>query len=181
VAEPRSPETPARAGAATMDFVRGQAALLQAVATTERIRDALATEVPRAREERVLVRNMDLDGLLQRATLRADFNQATAELQRTLAGELGEVGRAFALDEVSMPRMRAVAPAAADRLAAVLAEVRALAAALSELDALNRMLGQRALSYVKAHLAVLSPKPAAYDRRGGTAPAVRASTVVRVA
>jgi hypothetical protein len=160
---------------------QGQAALLRAIATTERIRDGLAAEVPRAREERVLVRNMDVDGLLQRATLRSDFNQATAELQRTLAVELGEVGRAFALDEVSIPRMRQVAPGAADRLAAVLAEVRALAAALAELDALNRVLGQRTLSYVKAHLAVLSPKPAAYDKRGGTAPTVRASTVVRVA
>ena len=66
-------------------------------------------------------------------------------------------------------------------MSALLAEVRALAKTLSELDALNRMLSQRALSYVRAHLAVLSPKPAAYDRRGSGAIAERTTTFVRVA
>jgi hypothetical protein len=154
--------------------------LERAIKTTEEIRDALATEIVIAREERVLIRNMDVDGLLGRAAKRAEFNQRTAHLQQALAVDLGEVARAFGLDEVTLEGLKTRAPTLGQRMSTVLAEVRALAAALSELDGLNRTLGQRALSYVRAHLAVLSPKPAAYDRRGSTAADTRSSTVVRV-
>jgi hypothetical protein len=156
-------------------------ALGRAVATTLRIRDALAAEVARAQDERVLIRSMDVDGLMRRASLRAEFNQATAALQQELAAALGQAGAALALPEITLARIQAAAAEPGAALAAALAEVRALAGALAELDALNRLLGQRALSYVKAHLAVLSPKTSAYDRRGGAGSAApRTSTVVRV-
>src|SRR5438552_3397597 len=70
---------------------------------------------------------------------------------------------------VTLEALQSRLPVEGKRMSGLLAEVRALAAALAELDELNRMLGQRALSYVRAHLAVLSPKPAAYDRRGSGA------------
>ncbi|MES1209747.1 MAG: flagellar export chaperone FlgN [Pseudomonadota bacterium] len=155
--------------------------LERAIETTEMIRDALAAEIVVAREERVLIRGMDIDGLFLRAAKRAEFNQTTATLQQELAQSLGETARAFGLTQVTLEGLKGRAPEAGQRMANVLAEVRALAAALAELDSLNRMLGQRALSYVRAHLAVLSPKPSAYDRRGGSAADTRASTVVRVA
>lgn len=155
--------------------------LERAIRTTEEIRDALAAEVARARDERVLIRNMDVDGLFLRAGKRADFNQRTADLQLELSGNLKDVAGELGLTEVTTDALRTRAPVFANRFSAILAEVRALASALSELDALNRLLGQRALSYVRAHLAVLSPKPAAYDRRGGSGTDVRASTLVRVA
>ncbi len=155
--------------------------LERAIKTTEEIRDALAAEIVVARQERVLIRNMDIDGLFLRAAKRADFNQRTGTLQQTLGDELGEVAREFGLSEVTLDRLKATAPMLGQRMSTALAEVRALASSLAELDALNRLLGQRALSYVRAHLAVLSPKPAAYDRRGGSAADPRSSTVVRVA
>jgi len=157
--------------------------LERAIGRAEQIRDALAAEVARSREQRVLIRNMDADGLVKRAAERAQFNQLTAALQQVLGEALGEAGHALGLREITLEAISFRAPAQGARLGAVLGEVRALASALAELDGLNRMLGQRALSYVRAHLTVLSPKPAAYDRRGG-APAdgeTRASRVVRVA
>lgn len=154
--------------------------LERAIGTTEEIREALAAEIAVARDERVLIRNMDVDGLLQRAAKRNDFNTRTAGLQQRLASELGEVAQSYGLTEVTLDALKAHAPVEGQRMSSVLAEVRALAAALSELDGLNKMLGQRALSYVRAHLSVLNPRPAAYDRRGSTAVAARSSTVVRV-
>lgn len=153
----------------------------RAIQTTEAIRDALASEIATAREERVLIRNVDVDGLNYRAAKRAEFNHRTATLQQTLAADLAAVSLELGLSDVTLDGLIERAPSFGERMSALLAEVRALASALSELDNLNRMLGQRALSYVRAHLAVLCPKPAAYDRRGGSAAESRASTtVVRV-
>jgi hypothetical protein len=153
--------------------------LERAIATTEKIRDALASEIVIAREERVLVRDMDVDGLNRRAVERAAFNHSTQTLQDALAADLAQVGREMGLPAITLEGLKERAPALGQKMSAVLAEVRALASALSELDHLNRLLGQRALSYVRAHLAVISPKPSAYDRRGGVTGG-RATTVVRV-
>jgi hypothetical protein len=155
----------------------------RAIETTEQIRDALSAEIAIAREERVLIRNMDVDGLNRRAIKRADFNERTALLQKDLAAALARVAEELGvgIHDISLEMLRERAPGFGQSMSAVLAEVRSLASALSELDHLNRMLGQRARSYVRAHLAVLCPKPAAYDRRGGSAAEARPSTtIVRV-
>ncbi|HEX2661168.1 MAG TPA: flagellar export chaperone FlgN [Polyangia bacterium] len=155
--------------------------LERAIGLTETIRDALAGEISVAREERVLIRKMDADALNARAQTRATFNEKTAGLMAQLGEVLGSAGAELGLPSVTLDALQATAPQEGRRMAALLAEVRSLASALSELDALNRLLGQRALSYVRAHLAVLSPKPAAYDRRGGGTAVPRTSTFVRVA
>jgi hypothetical protein len=54
-------------------------------------------------------------------------------------------------------------------LAEALAEVRALASALHELDALNRLLSERALLCVRGYLDAVAPPVSAYDRYGGRA------------
>jgi FlgN protein len=153
-----------------------------AIRLTESIREGLAAEVALARDERVLIRKMDADGLNKRALKRADFNQRTSGLMSELGEALGAAATELGLSGgVTLEALQTRVPVEGRRMAALLAEVRALAAALAELDSLNRMLGQRALSYVRAHLAVLSPRPAAYDRRGGGAAPSRASTFVKVA
>jgi hypothetical protein len=154
--------------------------LENAIALTNQIRDALRAELERARAERTLIRAMDVEGLLRRAAARAEWNALVNKRQAQLSTELGLAARVYGLTEVTVERLRAVAPAATERLAQGFAEVRALAAALAELDDLNRTLGQRALSFVRAYLSALSPRPAAYDRRGlaAAAAAARASTTV---
>lgn len=154
--------------------------LEQAIKTTERLRDDLLAEVERAREERTLIRQMDVPALNERAALRGRFNQTSVELQQVLARQLKAAGDALGLTEITLDGIAARSPRLGSRLSEVLAEVRALAAGLAELDALNRLLGQRTLSYIRAHLAVLNPKPTAYDRRGGAPASLSASTLVRV-
>jgi hypothetical protein len=156
--------------------------LERAIELTESIRAGLAAEVNHAREERVLIREMDADGLNESARKRAEFNQKTSLLMTGLGDALGRAGVELGLPAgVTLEELQVRVPVEGKRMSALLAEVRALAAALAELDELNRMLGQRALSYVRAHLAVLSPKPAAYDRRGSGATVARTSTFVKVA
>ena len=152
-----------------------------ALTVIDSIRKALEAEVERARLERALIRTMDVDGLVQRANIRAAFNDQVRRLQQDLAAALSAAGAALGLSEVTVASLRAVLPEPAARLDEGLAAVRSLAAALAELDELNRILGQRALSYVRAYLGVLNPTPTAYTRRGSSTGIWQSRTVSRVA
>jgi len=61
-------------------------------------------------------------------------------------------------------------PEASQRLDACMAEVRSLASALREIDAVNLKLGGRALGRVRGYLAAVAPRTVAYDRRGASRP-----------
>jgi hypothetical protein len=143
----------------------------QAISITDQIRKALEAEVNRAREQRALIRVMDVEALVRRATLRAEFNTSVGHLQQQLTVQLGAVAAELGLPEMTVEALRRQLPGSADRLSDSLAAIRALAGALAELDDLNRLLGQRALSYVRAYLGAVNPTPAAYDRRGSAAAA----------
>jgi ABC-type transporter Mla subunit MlaD len=152
--------------------------LEKALDVTKQIHKALEAEVERARGERALIRVMDVEGLVRRAALRGEFNQAVAQLQQQLTIALSDAANTLGLTEVTVEALRRRLPESAEQLSDNLAGIRSLAAALAELDELNRILGQRALSYVRAYLGAVNPTPSAYDRRG-LAPASRpASTTV---
>lgn len=153
----------------------------KAISITDQIRKALEAEVNRAREQRALIRVMDVEGLVRRATLRAEFNTSVGQLQQQLMVRLAAVAAALGLPEMTVEALRKTLPGPAEQLSDSLAAIRSLAAALAELDDLNRLLGQRALSYVRAYLGAVNPTPAAYDRRGSAA-AVRppSTTMSRV-
>jgi hypothetical protein len=140
--------------------------LKRAIEVTEKMREALAAEVARAREQRLLIRKLDSEKLFQRAQARAQFNAALADLEAQLAHELSTVGQRLGLQEVSIEALRGRIPAEARKLADSFAQVRALAAALQELDALNRQLAARALSCVRGYVNALVGPANAYDRRG---------------
>ena len=142
--------------------------LKRAIEVTERMREALAAEVGRAREQRLLIRKLESDKLFQRAQARAAFNATLADLEAQLSHELGTVGQQLGLAEVSIDILRTRIPAEARKLADSFAQVRALAAALQELDALNRQLAARALSCVRGYVNALVGPANAYDRRGAS-------------
>jgi hypothetical protein len=142
--------------------------LTRAIEITERMREALAAEVGRAREQRLLIRKLESDKLFQRAQLRAAFNATLADLEAQLGHELTTAGQRLGLTEVSIDSLRARIPAEARKLADSFAQVRALAAALQELDALNRQLAARALSCVRGYVNALVGPANAYDRRGAS-------------
>jgi hypothetical protein len=140
--------------------------LKRAIEVTERMREALAAEVGRAREQRLLIRKLDSEKLYQRAQARAEFNVTLGRLESELAAELATAGQALGLTEVSIDGLRARIPGEARKLADSFGQVRALAAALQELDALNRQLAGRALSCVRGYVNALVGPANAYDRRG---------------
>ena len=140
--------------------------LKRAIEITERMREALADEVARAREQRLLIRKLDSDKLFQRAQLRAEFNVTLAGLEGELASELAAAARTLGLPAVTIDSLRTQLPVEAKRLGESFAQVRALAAALQELDALNRQLANRALACVRGYVNALVGPANAYDRRG---------------
>lgn len=141
--------------------------LERAIEIGQGIKSALEGEVGRAQGERVLVRKFDVQGLFRRAAQREGFNTDVARLQQGLTVELRAIAQHYGLEEVTLERLAILAPEPARRLTAVLAEVRALAGALAELDELNRTLAHRASVCVKGYLQALSISTSGYDRRGG--------------
>lgn len=140
-----------------------------ALETAGQLRDAIAEEVERARGERHLLRQLDAAGLFARAAERGQFLAEVARHERELGAALGRAAAALGLPEVTLERLRLRAPREGAALAHVLSEVRALAGALREIDALNLQLVGRALSCVRGYAQALDPAPRAYDRRGARA------------
>ncbi len=146
----------------------------RAFSLARELKAALDAEVTRAQGERVLIRNFDVQGLFKRAAMRGDFNSDLLRLQGALGKALEVVGEELELPEVSLESLGRAVPTEARRLSALLAEVRALACALGELDDLNRRLALRASACVRGYLNTVAP-PATYDRRGA-APAMPTTT-----
>ncbi len=143
--------------------------LENALEAAGRLRDTIAAEVERARDERRLLRTLDAAGLFARAAQRGEFLAEVARLERELASSLARAAAALGLPEVTLERLRLRVPRQGEALARVLSEVRALAGALREIDALNLKLAGRALTCVRGYVQALQPAPLAYDRRGARA------------
>lgn len=142
----------------------------RAIATSQALAEVLDEEVVRARSQRELIRNFDSQGLLDRAAIRDNFNRIVKELQLELANHLQAVGLEFGLQTVSVDSLARVANEPASRLSACLANIRSLAATLSELDTLNRHLAQRANAMVRGYLGALTGNSSTYNQRGETRP-----------
>ncbi len=151
--------------------------LAEAVHSAERLRVALAEEVDAARGERQLLRSMDSAALLRRAAARAEFQARVARLEESLHDALAAAAERLDLRVVTIASLAAREPGAASTLSVIFGEVRALAAALAELDRLNQFLATRALRLVRSYVEALSPEPRAYDRRGLRSVATTASAV----
>lgn len=137
-----------------------------AISAALALRDSLSAEVARSQAARVVLRSMNTDALFEFATQRDAFNQTSAKLALKLTDAIAAVATEQHLADISMGELQAVWPFEAAQLASVLAEVRALSAALKELDELHQQLASRALTFVRAYVTHLSPRPTAYTRRG---------------
>lgn len=130
------------------------------------LRAALTQAVAHAKAARRLLQQVDPPGLLEHAASREAFNATAAGLARELAEALQVAGAPHGGGDWTLERLAQVWPYEGEQLAGVLREVRALSAALAELDALNQRLAERALSFVRAYIRKLSPPPKAYTRHG---------------
>jgi flagellar hook-associated protein 1 FlgK len=135
-----------------------------ALTFVEEIRAALQAEITRARAQRTLIRGLDAAGLLAYAQARGAANARLGELQAGLGHALGAAAATLGRKTLGLDDLRALPQGRA--LAEGLGEVRALASALHELDGLNRVLAERALSCVRGYLDAVVPRVSAYDRKG---------------
>jgi multidrug efflux pump subunit AcrA (membrane-fusion protein) len=144
--------------------------LAGALDTALQLKAALATEVTRSKELRRLLKTIDAEALMAQASLRDAFNHHSAYLSGELAKALGAVAAGWGAADLTLDDLRHRAPFEGEQLASVFAEIRALTASLHELDALNHLLAERSLAFVKAYLTHLAPRPTAYSRRGAALP-----------
>jgi hypothetical protein len=142
-----------------------------------RMRQALQAELEEAREQRVLVRKLDVQGLFERARQRGEFNVKLSQMQDELGAALVATAGVLGVERVSLDVLHTSGIHAASKVAQALSELRASAQALQEIDTLNQVLARRALACVRGYLSALSPRADVYDRYGG----VRNDGVVSVA
>jgi hypothetical protein len=150
--------------------------LCESIETAQRLRDCLTNEVERARAERQHLKALDAPALFRGAETRAEFNSTAASLQQELADHLASVAKERGLAQLTLEALAGFAPTEASALSRIFAEIRSLAAALAEIDQLNRAIAERALACVESYLQALSSAPQAYDRRGLNLSALRVRT-----
>jgi len=119
-----------------------------AIAVADELREELLAEIERAKAERGLLRTFDAQLIHARLQEREEFLARTQELERRLRA---------ATDGMAVVSLE---------LAARMGEIRSLAGTLNELTSLNHQLARRAADCARAYVQALSPKAAAYDRRG---------------
>jgi FlgN protein len=141
--------------------------LEHALDVATRMRQALQAELEEAREQRVLVRKLDVQGLFERARRRGEFNVKLAQMQDALGEALVAIADILGVERVSLDVLHTSGIHAASKVAQALSELRASAQALQEIDALNQVLARRALACVRGYLSALSPRADTYDRYGG--------------
>jgi hypothetical protein len=141
--------------------------LEQALDVATRMREALQAELGEARTQRVLVRELDVQGLFERARRRGEFNVKLAQLQDALGAALCATAAELGVERVSLDVLHTSGLQAASKVAQALSELRASAQALQEIDALNQVLAKRALACVRGYISALSPRADVYDRYGG--------------
>jgi len=135
-----------------------------------KLKVALATEVARSKDVRHILKDLRSSELLAQATVRQAFNEHSAYLSSVLTRAVAEYAASLGQGDVTLEQIRQAAPFEGEQLTGVFAELRALSAALAELDAFNFHLAERALTFVKAYVCHLAPRPTAYTRRGQLAP-----------
>jgi hypothetical protein len=141
-------------------------AFREAITGAVSLRDALAAEVERAREERGPIRELDADRLFDRAASRRAFLEEARRLEGELAGAVAKIARELGLDRPTLAELRRAAPAEAAPLCDAVEAVRRLAAELLEVDRVNRELVREARTCVDGYLTAVRPAPRGYDRRG---------------
>jgi hypothetical protein len=152
--------------------------LEHALDVATRMREALQSELEEARQQRIFIRQLDVQGLFERARRRGEFNVKLAQFQDALGNALTESAPQLGVERVTADILHTSGIALARKLAEALSELRASAQALQEIDGMNQIVAKRALACVRGYLSALSPSASVYDRYGavrtdGTPPFAR--------
>jgi hypothetical protein len=76
--------------------------LEHALDVATRMRQALQAELDKAREQRVLIRKLDVQGLFERARQRGEFNVKLADMQDALGAALAGAANVLGVDKVTL-------------------------------------------------------------------------------
>jgi hypothetical protein len=140
--------------------------LASALDTALKLKAALNTEVSRSKDARSVLRSMDPKTLFEQASLREAFNEHSTWLSAELTRAFQDVADDLGQPDITLSDIRVAYPFEGEQLCGVFGEIRALSAALKELDELNQLLAEKALTFVRAYVTHLAPPPSAYTRRG---------------
>jgi hypothetical protein len=141
--------------------------LEDALDVATRMRDALQAELEEARQQRILIRQLDVQGLFERARRRGEFNVKLGQFQEALGTALAGSAAELGVERVTTDVLHTSGIAPAKRLAEALSEIRSSAHALREIDGMNQIVAKRAVACVRGYLSALSPRASVYDRHGG--------------
>jgi hypothetical protein len=140
-----------------------------AVACAEELEGELTKELARARGERHALKSLDTVKIEEHAQERRDFQERAETLQLRLRDLLHLAARELGIPEEGaegVVSQLARAGSAGAQIAFAVKKIGALATTLSQVNTFNQLLAERALSVTRAYVRALSPRPAAYDRRG---------------
>ncbi len=137
----------------------------QACGSARAIRQALDEAIELGRGLPRAMASLDSEPLLRSAARRDEIHASLERMTRELAGALRELQRKRGWQEVTLPRLFALAPQAATHLEAELTAIRVRASELRAIDAGVRASGARALSWLRS-LRPDASAASAYDRRG---------------
>jgi hypothetical protein len=147
----------------------------------EKIQEALSQAISLAEQMKGLMIGLAHEELFAAAVRREQLNLEVT----TCTAEMGDVLHALAhkqgWNEMTIARLKTIAPGPAARLQAALAVVNERASKLRDQDDANRARGARAMAFLRSALSPQGPGPSAYDRRGAAAAAQRLSTASRTA
>lgn len=133
-----------------------------------RLKSRLEREVADARDTREHVRRMDASAVLDRSQARAFFQEEMRMIEREVVLALTNAAKLAGVEPLKLELLEPSAPEECAYIRTLIAENRSLAAALAEVEELNRTLLERAHRLLRGYLGTVtqSRAPTAYNRRG---------------
>jgi hypothetical protein len=153
--------------------------LASPIAVALAIADELRLEIDATRRDRIALRSLDANALFAIATRREGFDAKLVSLKLRLKDALAQAAAKLSVSSVTTEALVKASPTLGAKLSDAFAQIRSLSQSLSELDALNKNLGERALSCVRAYLTQVAPRPTAYGRTGEAAESAASATLSR--
>jgi hypothetical protein len=147
----------------------------------EKIQEALSQAISLAEEMKGHMTRLAHDELLDAAARREQLNAEVTACTAEMGDVLHALARKQGWGEMTIARLKGIAPGPADRLQAALSVVNERAAKLRNQDDANRARGSRAMAFLRSALNPQGAGTSAYDRRGAAATAAAITTASRTA
>lgn len=147
----------------------------------EKIQETLSQAISLAEEMKGSMTRLAHEELFAAAARREQLNAEVTAHTAELGDVLHALARKQGWNEMTIARLKTIAPAPAARLQAALAVVNERAAKLRSQDDANRARGSRAMAFLRSALNPHGAGASTYDRRGAAATAQAITTASRTA